>query len=55
MAVPARVLIIEDDPGIAEMIEMMLTADGYTTEVVVDGSAALDGSPGRHRISRSST
>lgn len=42
MAVPARVLIIEDDPGIAEMIEMMLTADGCTTEVVVDGSTALD-------------
>lgn len=42
MAVPPHVLIVEDDPGIAEMIEMMLTADGCTTETVADGKAALD-------------
>ena len=42
MAVPPHVLIVEDDPGIAEMIEMMLAADGCTTELVTDGNAALD-------------
>lgn len=48
MAAPNHVLIVEDDAGIAEMIEMMLAADGCTTETISDGDAAmrrLDGPP----------
>ncbi len=41
MAVPPHVLIVEDDAGIAEMIEMMLAADGCTTETVADVRATV--------------
>lgn len=42
----SHVLIVEDDPAVAGMIEMMLALEGYTSELVPDGGAArkrLDG------------
>jgi DNA-binding response OmpR family regulator len=36
----ARILLAEDEPGIAIAIEDDLTLDGYDVEVVVDGEAA---------------
>jgi DNA-binding response OmpR family regulator len=37
----ARILIAEDEPGIAMAIEDDLTLDGYEVEAVADGEAAL--------------
>ena len=37
-----KILIIEDDKVIARLIKMYLDAEGYTTELVFDGSMALD-------------
>jgi DNA-binding response OmpR family regulator len=36
-----RILIVEDEPGIATAIEAALTRDGYAVDVVVDGAEAL--------------
>ncbi len=42
MPVPAaRVLIVEDDEAIAEVVQRMLRIDGYKTEIAVDGEQAL--------------
>jgi DNA-binding response OmpR family regulator len=41
MTVPT-VLIIEDDPGIALLLETLLAADGYATETLADGNDALE-------------
>ncbi len=38
----ARILIVEDEARIASFIAKGLTADGYTTTAVTDGSTALD-------------
>ncbi len=37
----ARVLIVEDDEAIAEVVQRMLRIDGYKTEIAVDGEQAL--------------
>ncbi|MBW3658926.1 MAG: response regulator [Actinobacteria bacterium] len=37
-----RILIAEDDPAVATMLEMTFALEGYTTEVVTDGAAAVD-------------
>ncbi len=37
----ARVLIVEDDGAIAEVVQRMLRIDGYKTEIAVDGEQAL--------------
>lgn len=36
-----RILIAEDDPAVATMLEMTFTLEGYETETVTDGGAAL--------------
>lgn len=37
-----RILIIEDDNSIAELIEMNLQVAGYETEIIEDGMAAIE-------------
>ncbi|MSX01703.1 MAG: response regulator [Actinobacteria bacterium] len=37
----ARVLIVEDDEAIAEVVQRILRIDGYTTEIARDGESAL--------------
>ncbi len=37
---PARILVVEDEPGIALGLEDDLKMEGYEVEVVADGSAA---------------
>ncbi len=37
----ARVLIVEDDEAIAEVVQRILRIDGYKTEIAVDGEQAL--------------
>ena len=37
----ARVLIVEDDQAIAEVVQRMLRIDGYKTEIAADGALAL--------------
>ena len=36
-----RILIVEDDPAVASMLELTFSLEGYATETVTDGSAAL--------------
>lgn len=38
----SRILIVEDEPGIASFLEKGLRAEGFTTLVVEDGSSAVD-------------
>jgi len=38
----ARVLIVEDEPGIASFLQKGLKAEGFTTMVVEDGISAVD-------------
>ncbi|MFI5760898.1 MULTISPECIES: response regulator [unclassified Streptomyces] len=40
-AVPARVLVVDDDPTVAEVVTGYLRRAGYTVESVADGPAAL--------------
>lgn len=37
----AIVLVIEDDPSVARMLELALTLEGYEVDVAVDGDAAV--------------
>lgn len=37
-----RVLIVDDDPDIRMMLQLMLELDGYVIEAVNDGAAALE-------------
>lgn len=37
-----RVLIVEDDPSIGCLLEDVLTEEGYSTELVVNGQRALE-------------
>jgi DNA-binding response OmpR family regulator len=39
--VTARVLIIEDDPNVAEVVARYLEREGYHVEIAVDGAAGL--------------
>jgi DNA-binding response OmpR family regulator len=41
-AVTARVLIIEDDPNVAEVVGRYLTREGYDVEIATDGVTGLD-------------
>lgn len=34
---PKRILVVEDDPAIGDMLQMMLSDAGYEVEVQVDG------------------
>jgi DNA-binding response OmpR family regulator len=38
----SRVLIAEDDPAVASVLEEFLTANGFATSIVRDGRDALD-------------
>ena len=38
----ARVLIVEDDEAIAEVVQRILRIDGYKTEIAADGAAGLE-------------
>ena len=37
------ILVVEDDPGIAEFLRLVLTMEGYTVHLTRDGVAALEG------------
>jgi DNA-binding response OmpR family regulator len=37
----ARILIVEDDPAICEMLQLILGVEGYETEVITDGTTAV--------------
>ena len=39
---PSRILVVEDDPDIAELVEHHLSRAGYATSVVGTGAEALD-------------
>src|SRR5436309_13324135 len=41
-AVTARVLIIEDDPNVAEVVGRYLTREGYEVEIAADGVTGLE-------------
>ena len=36
-----RILVVEDEPGIALALEIDLTAEGYTVEIAADGNTAV--------------
>ena len=40
-AVPARVLVVDDDPTVSDVVRRYLERDGHRVEVVGDGPAAL--------------
>jgi DNA-binding response OmpR family regulator len=40
--VPARVLVVDDDPTVSEVVARYLERDGYRVDTVGDGRAALD-------------
>jgi cyclic di-GMP phosphodiesterase len=44
---PIRVLIVDDEPGVAKMLVRLLTGEGYDVEVATDAASALDAVP-RH-------
>jgi DNA-binding response OmpR family regulator len=41
-SVPRRVLVIEDDPSVREVVSLALTWEGYTVTAVVHGGEALE-------------
>ena len=41
-AMRARVLVVDDDPALAEMLTIVLRGEGFETAVVRDGAKALD-------------
>jgi two-component system response regulator MtrA len=41
MSMKARVLVVDDDPALAEMLTIVLRGEGFDTAVVADGSRAL--------------
>lgn len=42
MPSPSRVLVVEDDPTVAEVVARYLVREGYAVESVADGRLALD-------------
>src|SRR6202521_4647041 len=40
-ASPSRILVVEDEPMVAEVVQRYLRRDGYVVDVVHDGAAAL--------------
>ena len=43
-----RVLVVEDEPMVAEVVERYLRRDGYDVRVVHDGGIAVAPSPSSH-------
>ena len=39
---PARILIVEDDPAVCELLQTLLEGRGYRTRVAPDGGAAQE-------------
>jgi DNA-binding NtrC family response regulator len=39
--IPARLLLVEDDPDLRSMLTELLTANGYTVEAAADGQRGL--------------
>jgi two-component system, OmpR family, alkaline phosphatase synthesis response regulator PhoP len=39
---PAKILIVEDEPTLAEMLEFNLSAEGYNVSIATDGELALE-------------
>jgi two-component system, OmpR family, response regulator ResD len=37
-----RVLIVEDDPNVSDVVARYLRREGYTVEIVADGAAGLE-------------
>jgi two-component system response regulator MprA len=37
-----RVLVVDDDSGIRRLVELLLTGDGYTVDIAIDGLDALE-------------
>ena len=37
----ARILVVEDDPGVAELVEVVLMGEGYTVALARDGAEGL--------------
>jgi two-component system response regulator RegX3 len=42
MTVPGRILLIEDEPSLAETVRYALEREGFAVDVATDGQAALD-------------
>ncbi len=42
MTMRSRVLVVDDDPALAEMLTIVLRGEGFETAVVRDGAKALD-------------
>ena len=41
-AAPARILVVEDEPRLGELLRLYLERDGHAVQVVGDGSSALE-------------
>ena len=41
LVIPARLLLVEDDPDLRSMLTELLTANGYTVEAAADGQRGL--------------
>jgi DNA-binding response OmpR family regulator len=41
MAAKSRILVVDDEPNIREVVELYLRRDGFTVETAADGAAAL--------------
>ena len=41
MSAPARILVVEDEPRLGELLRLYLERDGYTVTVVADGRSAI--------------
>ena len=42
MAAPGRILLVEDEPSLAETVRYALEREGFHVEIAADGQAALD-------------
>ena len=41
----AKILVVDDDPAIAEMLTMVLQREGFDTVVVVEAGRVVDAGP----------
>jgi DNA-binding response OmpR family regulator len=41
IAADAKILVIDDEAGIRESLEVLLTLEGYSVEMAIDGEAGL--------------
>ncbi len=38
----SRILVVDDEPGMREFLEIMLQKDGYSVDTAADGPEAID-------------